>query len=242
MWADVEERSLTRFDVRSGSDQTLIAELDGLLCWPERASALLLLAHGAGAGMAHRNLAHISEGLAQLGIATLRFNFPFMQAGAKRVDDIPTAVSTIAAALQHARALMQTRHALPVFAGGHSFGARMTTHAAAIGALSGVHGLTLCAFPLHTAGKPATQRAEHLARVSLPSLYISGTRDALADLLLLRECLRPLSNVELHELHDADHSYVARRRERVDKVLVLDELVSVAAAWMHGQIARVTLN
>ncbi len=240
--ANVDGGSLTRFDVLQPSDRTLIAAVDGLLCWPDGAFALLLLAHGAGAGMAHRNLEHISQGLAQLGVATLRFNFPFMQAGRKRVDDTPTAVAAIVAALQHAHTLMQTRQPLPVFAGGHSFGARMATHAAADGTLLQLRGLVLCAFPLHAAGKPSTRRAEHLVRVPVPSVYISGTRDALADLRLLRQCLQPLNNAELHELHDADHSYLARQRERVDRVPVLDELVSVAAAWMRGQIARVTPN
>jgi len=186
---------------------------------PDGADAVVVLAHGAGAGMGHRNMQSIADALERCGIGTLRFNFPFIDAGRKRVDSKEVAVAAIVEAYGEAR----RRTDLPVWAGGHSFGGRMTTHAAAEGKLDPA-GLVLYSFPLHAAGKPGVDRAAHLERIGLPMLFVSGTRDALAERALLEPLVRSLPRAELHLLDTADHGYRTRRSERESDEDVFDEL------------------
>lgn len=176
-----------------------------VLTAPPRPRACFVLAHGAGAGMNHAFTTAASRELAELGIATLRFQFPYMERGSKRTDPPPLCHATIRAAVECAgRQLPGT----PLVAGGRSFGGRMASQAQALQPLPGVRGLVFLGFPLHPANKPDTSRAAHLAQVDVPMLFIQGTRDALATLSLLEplvEQLRPRAT--LHLLADADHSF-----------------------------------
>lgn len=203
---------------------------------PRDAQCLLVLAHGAGAGMRHVFMQAIADALAREKVATLRYQFPYMEQGKRRPDFAPILCATVRAALHAART--RTR-GLPIFAGGKSMGGRMTTQLAAKEALGEVQGLVFFGFPLHPARKPATTRAEHLADVSLPMLFLQGDRDALADLSLLRGVLAPLSDVTLHVVEGADHGFhVLKRSGRTDDE-VLDELARTAAAWCGQQLGTV---
>ena len=204
-------------------------ELDALeVCAPEP-RAYLLMAHGAGAGMRHAFLAAIAEALAARGVTTLRFQFPWMQRGERRIDAAPVLHAAVLAAF----ALAQERAgALPLFAGGKSLGGRMTSQVAAKGALPGARGLVFLGFPLHPAGKPATERASHLRDVALPMLFVQGTRDALADLALLRPRLAALGErAQLHLEDDADHAFHVRKRSGRDDARVLASLADAVAAF-----------
>jgi predicted alpha/beta-hydrolase family hydrolase len=159
--------------------------VSGLLCAPSGARACYVLAHGAGAGMAHPFMASIAEGLAERGVATLRFQFPYMERGSKRPDSPGVAHAAVRAAVAEAARLAP---GLPLIAGGKSFGGRMTSQAQAAQALPGVRGLVFLGFPLHAAGKPSAERGAHLADVGIPMIFLQGTRDQLADL----DYLRPL--------------------------------------------------
>lgn len=205
-------------------------DVSALLDLPRRPRAALVLAHGAGAGMQHAFLGHLADELGGRGVAVLRFNFPFMEAGSRRADTPPRAHAAIRSAVDAAR-----RHLprVPLFAGGKSFGGRMSSQAQAASALPGVRGLVFVGFPLHPAGKPARTRAEHLAQVEVPMLFLQGTRDALADLPLLREAVQPLApRATLHVVDGADHAFhVPARSGRTDHQ-VLEELARVTAKWM----------
>src|SRR3984957_14928846 len=152
------------------------APVSGLWLAPPSPTACLALAHGAGAGMTHRSMAAIADGLAERGVASLRYQFPYMEKGGKRVDPPPVAHAAVRAAVAEAH---RRAGKLPLFAGGRSFGGRMTSQAQALTPLEGVRGLVLFAFPLHTAGKPSVMRAEHLADVAIPMLFLQGTKDIL---------------------------------------------------------------
>ena len=179
--------------------------VSGLLLRPDGAKALYVFAHGAGAGMTHRAMESNAQGLAARGIATLRYQFPYMEKGSKRVDPPKIAHAAVRAAIAEAAKLEPE---LPLFAGGRSFGGRMTSQAQAEAALPGVRGLAFLGFPLHPAGKPGTERAEHLQRVAIPMLFVSGSRDALAELDLLRPVVAALgSRATLHLVDQADHSF-----------------------------------
>ena len=156
---------------------------------PASARACLVLAHGAGAGMTHRSMVAVAEGLAERAIATLRFQFPYMERGARRPDPPNVAQAAVRAACGEAARLAD---GLPLYAGGRSFGGRMTSQAQAASPLADVRGLVFFAFPLHLAGKPATTRAEHLGKVDIPMLFLQGTRDALAELPLLQQMVAGL--------------------------------------------------
>ena len=186
---------------------------------PDGADAVVVLAHGAGAGMEHRNMQSIADALERSGIGTLRFNFPFIDAGRMRVDSKDVAIAAIVDAYVEAK----RRTDRPIFVGGHSFGGRMATHAAAEGKLAPA-GLVLYSFPLHAAGKPGIERAAHLERIGLPMLFVSGTRDALAELVLLEPLVRGLPRAELHLLDTADHGYRIKKRERASDEDVFAEL------------------
>ena len=198
---------------------------------PADAHSVLVLAHGAGAGMQHPFMATLAGALAERGVAVLRFQFPFMQLGSKRPDPPALAQSAVRAAVDEAG---RRWPGLPLFAGGKSFGARMSSQAQAAAPLPGVRGLVFFGFPLHPAGKPSVQRAEHLARVPLPMLFLQGTRDALADLALVREVVSPLADrATLHVVEGADHGFEVLKRSGRANVEVIHELAATAVAWMQ---------
>lgn len=187
----------------------------GLLLRPRGADVMLVLAHGAGAGMRHSFMQQLAEQLAALKIATVRWEFPYMAAGKKRVDTPEVAERAVRDAVLAAR-----RYRLPLFAGGKSFGGRMTSRAHAAESLP-VKGLVFFGFPLHPAGKPGAERAAHLSKAMGPMLFLSGTRDDLADLTLLRPIVKRIG-ATLHVLEGADHSMARHIRE----------LATVTRAWI----------
>jgi uncharacterized protein len=190
---------------------------------PADAVAALVLAHGAGAGMTHRHMQAIADAFERRGIATLRFNFPFIDAGKSRTDPPAVATATIATAFTAAA----ERTALPIWLGGHSFGGRMASHAVLDERL-GPAGLIFCSFPLHMPGKPSTARAAHLESVRKPMLFLSGTRDELAQRELLTQVVDALPTAELHWLDTADHGYRVLKRSRATGEDVFDEMARVA--------------
>ena len=204
--------------------------VSALLLRPPQARAAYVFAHGAGAGMTHASMTAIAEGLAERGIATLRYQFPYMEKGSKRPDSPAVAHATVRAAVADA-----AHHCgdLPLFAGGKSFGGRMTSQAQASAPLAGVRGLVFLGFPLHPAGKPSRERAKHLGEVDIPMLFLQGTRDALAELSLLEPVVRELGQrASLHLVKDADHSFhVLKSSGRNDRE-VLAEVLDAFAAWV----------
>lgn len=194
--------------------------------------ALYVFAHGAGAGMHHPFLAAMSERLAARRIGSLRYQFPYMEAGARRTDRPPVAHATVRAACQ---AAAEAIPGIPLVAGGKSFGGRMTSQAAAEGLLPAVRGLAFLGFPLHAAGKPSTSRADHLGRVELPMLFLQGTRDALAHPDLIRSVTAPLAGATLHMVEGADHSFHVLKRSGRTDAEVLDELADVMREWVEDQ-------
>jgi predicted alpha/beta-hydrolase family hydrolase len=203
--------------------------ISGLLVAPPDARACYVLAHGAGAGMSHPFMAAVATELAARRIATLRYQFPYMEARAKRPDPPALAQATVRAAVGEATRLLP---ALPLIAGGKSFGGRMTSQAQAAAPLPGVRGLAFLGFPLHPAGKPSDQRGAHLFDVAVPILFLQGTRDALADLTLLRplvERLGPCASLRLFE--DADHSFHVPARTGRKDADVRAEMLDALAAW-----------
>jgi uncharacterized protein len=204
-------------------------EVSALLLRPDGARSLLVLAHGAGAGMRHRFMEAMSAHLAAAGIATFRYQFPYMEAGSRRPDARATLLATARAAIDAAAIAAP---GLPLLAGGKSMGGRMTSQAAADAPLPGVRGLVFFGFPLHPAGRPATERADHLERVRLPMLFLQGERDKLAELELLRPiCARLGARATLHVIASADHGFhVPKASGRTDPE-VLDALASTVAAW-----------
>ena len=199
---------------------------------PADAIAGYVFAHGAGAGMDHPFMSALSGELAQRRVATLRFQFPYMEQGSKRPDSPAVAQAAVRAAVAEARLLWPT---LPLFAGGKSFGGRMTSQAQAASPLPDVRGLIFVGFPLHLAGKPGVARAAHLAQVQVPMLFLQGTRDALADLTLLREVLAPLQHTTLALEDDADHAFHVRLRSGRTDAQVLASLADTVAAWCAGK-------
>jgi len=204
--------------------------VSGLWLAPDEPRAGLVLAHGAGAGMTHRAMTAIAEGLRPLGVATLRYQFPYMERGGKRVDSPAVAQSTVRAAVAAAQKLAAD---LPLFAGGKSFGGRMTSQAQAQSPLDRVRGLVFFGFPLHPAGKPSVERAAHLSEISVPMLFVQGTRDTLADLALLQGVVDALGErATLQLVPDADHSFHVPAKTGRKDAEVLDEALAEAAAWM----------
>jgi len=202
---------------------------------PPSAVAGLVLAHGAGAGMRHAFMAAIAERLAARGIATLRYQFPYMERTSSRPDPAPVLMATVRSAVE---AATRTLGDLPLFAGGKSMGGRMTSGAYALRPLPAVRGLVFYGFPLHPAGRPSTDRAEHLARVAQRMLFLQGPRDTLADPDLLARVCRSLGErATLHVVEGADHGFhVLKRSGRTDED-VLDELADATADWMGRQSA-----
>jgi uncharacterized protein len=207
------------------------ASVSGLWMRPDAARACLVLAHGAGAGMAHPSMVALAEGFFARGIATLRYQFPYMEQGSKRPDPPAVAHRAVRAAVAEAGRLAA---GLPLFGGGRSFGGRMTSQAQALAPLPEVRGLIFFAFPLHPAGKPSVERAEHLANISIPMLFLQGTRDALARLDLLQETVLGLgARATLTLLQDADHAFHVPRTLTRNDLDVSQKLLECAAEWME---------
>jgi uncharacterized protein len=211
------------------SAEVRVGDVSGLLLRPEDARLIYVLAHGAGAGMRHPFLESISQRLAERGIGTLRYQFPYMERGSRRPDAPAVAAATVRKAVEEAGHLAP---GLPLVAGGKSFGGRMTSTAQAEEPLPGVRGLVFLGFPLHPPGRPDDKRAEHLNRVAIPMLFNQGTRDEFADLKLLRPVLKRLgARATLHLVEDGDHSFrVPKRSARADAD-VMGELVQVISDW-----------
>jgi hypothetical protein len=204
--------------------------VSALFSRPEPSRACYVLAHGAGAGMNHPFMASVSSGLADRGIATLRYQFPFMERGSKRPDSPRVARTAVRAAIAMAASLMPDT---PLFAGGKSFGGRMTSQAQAESALPHVRGLIFLGFPLHPAKKPSLDRAEHLAQISCPMLFLQGTRDELADVALMRTVtgqLRALATLQMFD--DADHSFHVRAHSGRTDRQVFDSMLDAIGAWI----------
>ena len=204
-------------------------EVSALLLRPADARFLLVFGHGAGAGMRHRFMEAMSAALAGVGIATFRYQFPYMEAGSGRPDPRAVLLATVRAAIAAAKAAAPD---LPLLAGGKSMGGRMTSQAAAEAPLTDVRGLVFFGFPLHPAGRPADERGAHLAEVAVPMLFLQGERDQLADLTLLRPiCARLGARATLHVLPTADHSFHVLKRSGRTDADVVDELAETAAAF-----------
>jgi predicted alpha/beta-hydrolase family hydrolase len=206
------------------------ASVSALLVRPPQARACYVFAHGAGAGMAHASMEAIALGLGERGIATLRYQFPYMEKAGKRPDPPAVAHAAVRAAVGEAARCCA---GLPLVAGGKSFGGRMTSQAQAIAPLDGVRGLAFLGFPLHPAGKPSSERAKHLSDVKIPMLFLQGTRDALAELNLLEPVVKGLGSLAtLHLVKEADHSFhVLARSGRNDRE-VMNEVLDAFAAWV----------
>jgi len=207
-------------------DRTTVS---ALLLAPEPVRAAFVFGHGAGAGMRHAFMSELSQALAHEGVATLRYQFPFMENGTRRPDPPPVAHAAVRAAVSEMRRRLPQA---PLFAGGKSYGGRMTSQAQALAAMEGVRGLAFVGFPLHPADKPGIERAAHLADVKVPMLFLQGTRDELADLELLRTALAPLGErVTLHVEDDADHSFHVRAKSGRKDAQVLIELTRALSSW-----------
>jgi predicted alpha/beta-hydrolase family hydrolase len=217
-----------RIEIRPGET------VSALLVRPSQPRAVYVFAHGAGAGMTHASMEAIAAGLAERGIASLRYQFPYMEKGSKRPDAPKVAHAAVRAAVTEAARCCP---ALPLIAGGKSFGGRMTSQAQASAALPGVRGLAFLGFPLHPAGKPSSDRAAHLGDVKIPMLFLQGTRDALAELSLLEPVVKGLgTRASLHLLEAADHSFhVLKSSGRNDRA-VMDEALDAFAAWVDGVV------
>jgi predicted alpha/beta-hydrolase family hydrolase len=217
------ERKELRFAVEGGG------EVSALLERPANARRVLVLAHGAGAGMRHPFLDKLAACFAELSTATLRYQFPYMEQR-RRIPDRPSLLTaTVAAAVKTASELAP---GLPLFAGGKSMGGRMTSQAAAEGRLDGVAGLIFFGFPLHPPNRPGTKRADHLADVKLPMLFLQGSRDAFADLKLLRPICAKLGKLAtLHVIPDADHSFHVPKKSGKDDAQILVDLARIASQW-----------
>ncbi len=200
---------------------------------PATPEACLVLAHGAGAGMTHPAMAALASGLCARGIATLRYQFPFMERGSKRPDGPAVAQAAVRAAVAAAVARAGD---VPLFAGGRSFGGRMTAQAQAGEPLAGVRGLVFFAFPLHPAGKPGTERAEHLRAIEIPMLFLQGTRDGLATLDLLQPVVESLGDrASLVLASEADHAFHVPAKTGRKDAEVLADLLDAAARWMRAR-------
>ena len=197
------------------------------------AFCLLVLAHGAGAGMRHPFLEALSQALASEGVATLRYEFPYMEQRKRRIDPAPLLQERVREAVAAG-----AKEGLPLFAGGKSMGGRMTSQAQALEPLAGVLGLAFVGFPLHPAGKPGTARADHLRDVRVPMLFLQGTRDVLADLSLLRPLLGALPQATLHVVDDADHSFHVRKKSGRTGAEVIAELARTFAQWAQRTIGE----
>jgi uncharacterized protein len=226
MTADVAHRERVTIEVGASH------RVSGLFDRPGNARAVFVLAHGAGAGMEHPAMQAVAGGLAERGIATLRYQFPYMERKSRRPDPPALCHATVRAAVAEAVRLAPD---LPLFAGGRSFGGRMTSQTQALAALERVRGLAFLAFPLHPAERPGTDRAAHLRQVEIPMLFIQGTRDELADLSLLRPLVADLgARATLHLLEDADHSFHVPARSGRRDPEVLAGALDALCGWLDA--------
>ena len=217
--------SSERVTITIGSSECV----SGLLRVPRVAHACCVLAHGAGAGMAHPFMASVADGLAERGVATLRYQFPYMERGSRRPDAPKVAHAAVRAAVAYAARRLPEA---PLFAGGKSFGARMTSQAQALQPLPDVYGLVFLGFPLHPAGKPSDERAAHLADVRAPMLFLQGTRDELADLEVLEPLIGSLGKrASLKLFPEADHSFHVPARSGRTDAQVLKEIAGTIGEW-----------
>jgi len=214
------------------SAELRVGEVSGLLLRPKDARLLYVLAHGAGAGMRHPFLESISQRLAEQGIATLRYQFPYMERRSRRPDPPAVAAATVRAAVAEAARIAPD---LPLVAGGKSFGGRMTSTAQAEEPLPGVRGLVFLGFPLHPPGRPDDKRAEHLAHVQVPMLFLQGTRDDFAALKLLQPLVKRLGErATLHLVEGGDHSFRVLTKSGRSEGEVMGEVVSTIVEWADG--------
>ncbi len=203
-------------------------DVSALLLRPAEAKYLIVLGHGASTNMRHTTLQTIAERMADAGVATFRYNFPYMEHGTGR-DSQAVCTATVRSAILAAH---KAAPDLPLLAGGHSFGGRMTSTAASESPIEGVCGLVFFAFPLHQPGKPETKRAEHLSAVSVPMLFLSGTRDELADPSLLQSVCKKLGKrATLHPLDTADHGFRTLKRTRKSEEDVFVEMARIVREW-----------
>jgi uncharacterized protein len=208
--------------------------VSGILTAPSEPEACFVVAHGAGAGMQHPFMAKLAADLAARRIATLRYQFPYMEKGGRRPDPPPICHATVRAAVAAAHALLP----LPLFAGGKSFGGRMTSQAQAISHLPEVRGLIFLGFPLHPPKQPSDTRAEHLLKIEIPMLFLQGARDAFADPALLKALITRLGKMAtLHVLPDADHSFHVPARSTVTDAEIRDDMLDTVTGWL-GAVAR----
>jgi uncharacterized protein len=219
---DVVSQELKIEVVRAGA-------VSALLLSPERPRACFIFAHGAGAGMAHSFMESFAKGLCERNIASLRYQFPYMEKGSKRPDPPAIAQATVRAAVAQAERRFP---ALTLIAGGKSFGGRMTSQAQAASSLPGIRGLAFVGFPLHPAGKPGTDRADHLAKIDTPMLFLQGTRDALAEVGLIEPVVTRLGpRATLHLVEGADHSFHVLARSGRKDLDVMGEICDAFADW-----------
>jgi uncharacterized protein len=204
--------------------------VSALLFSPDTPKACFVFAHGAGAGMTHAFMEAFATGLCERGVATLRYQFPYMEKGSKRPDPPAIAQATVRAAVAKAAQLFPD---LALIAGGKSFGGRMTSQAQAAAPMPGVRGLAFVGFPLHPAGKPSTDRSDHLSKIEVPMLFLQGSRDSLAGVELIEGVVQRLgSAARLHLVDGADHSFhVLVRSGRNDRE-VIDEILDAFATWV----------
>ena len=219
----------------TGAAQALKIEIDdtaavsALLIRPPQARACFVFAHGAGAGMAHPFMATVAAGLGERNVATLRYQFPYMEKASKRPDPPAVAQAAVRAAVAEAA---RRCPGMKLIAGGKSFGGRMTSQAQAKAPLDGVHGLAFFGFPLHPAGKPSSERAKHLTEVHVPMLFLQGTRDGLAELKLLEPVIKGLGPLaSLHPVEGADHSFHVLVRSGRNDRKVMEEILDAFVAW-----------
>jgi predicted alpha/beta-hydrolase family hydrolase len=207
-----------------------IGTVSAILMQPDKPRACYVLAHGAGADMRHSFMNEVADGLADRGIATFRFNFPYMEKKQRRPDPPAVAHATIRAAVAEAARLCP---GVTLVAGGKSFGGRMTSQAQSRAPLPGVKGLAFLGFPLHADGKPSAERAEHLAGISVPMLFLQGTRDKLADLDTLTPVIMALgAKATLHEVEGGDHSFAVLKKSGRTNDAALTEVLDTLAAWI----------
>jgi hypothetical protein len=198
-------------------------KVSALAVVPKNAKALLVLAHGAGAGMVHPFMEEVADELANQGIASLRYNFPYMEKGSRRPDPPAVAEKTVAMVMEKANELFPK---LPLFAGGKSFGGRMTSQRVAKECPDFLKGIVFFGFPLHAIGNPGMERAAHLKEIKVPMLFLQGTKDKLADIGLMKQVVKELKTSTIQEFEGADHSF------KVSKQHAKPDLITAAADWM----------
>jgi predicted alpha/beta-hydrolase family hydrolase len=219
----VETRKLTiKVSDSIGSVSALVAE-------PKKTEAMIVLAHGAGAGMHHQFMETLSSQLADVSIGTLRFNFPFTENGKKRPDPAPVAEKTISVVWNKASELFPK---LPLFAAGKSFGGRMSSHVLSKAFPPFIRGVVFYGFTLHAPGQPSVSRAEHLQSVTVPMLFLQGTRDALADIKLIKQVTSQLPKASIVTFDGADHSFKA------GKNIMIPQLVEATAEWINSHSTK----